>query len=766
MLLLRLPRRRCVGSLSLALSLCLVVATCLIASGAHAQAARQEVGVGAGATPTETGAEDRGWPREFAAQGHVLWVHQPQVEEWPGFGRILFRAAFAVAPEGSVERSYGVIRCSADTEVSVQDRLVVLTNRTLESITFPDVEPAEADRLRAIVVAAMPPERPQTISLDRVVAEVAALDTPVRTVEVDVAPPKILNSEKPAILVVFLGKPRFKPVPGSEIQFAANTNWDVFFDPGAKRYYLLNDSTWLVSKDVTRGPWSVASELPAELMKLPADENWSDVRAALPIAKGADAGSLPTVFVVQEPAELIVTEGPPTWERIAGGELFVATNTDNSLFYHGGQRIHYLLAAGRWFRAASLAGPWSSASSDLPEAFRTIPEDSIAGDVLASVPGTVQAKEAVILASIPQKATVTKSALSLTVTYDGPPEFGPIAGTSLRYAVNSPYSVLLVDGAYYCCHDAVWFVAPAANGPWTVCDAVPKAIYEIPASSPMHNVTYVTVYESTPTTVVTGYTAGYSGETVAATGVVMLGLGILIGAAIDDDDCCWSYHYRGGICSYGCGAIYVSGAGGYVCGVRHYGPYGGAGRWAAYNPATGIYSRGGYVYGPNGAAGYRAAYNPSTGIAGYRAGGSNVYGSWGRGAVSNGEDWVRGGYRAGERGTVGGVQGSGGAGAVRVEGRFGNGVTVVRDRDGDIYAGQDGKVYRKTDGGWTNERSTGEDPKRGAKAPANTVRPPSEAGDLERDAANRDRGERNAARTKQVQRGDRPGRSGGGRGRR
>ena len=38
-------------------------------------------------------------------------------------------------------------------------------------------------------------------------------------------------------------------------------------------------------------------------------------------------------------------------------------------------------------------------------------------------------------------------------------------------------------------------------------------------------------------------------------------------------------------------------------GAAVYGPYGGAGGWAAYNPRTGTYARGGAVYGPYGSRG-------------------------------------------------------------------------------------------------------------------------------------------------------------------
>jgi hypothetical protein len=55
--------------------------------------------------------------------------------------------------------------------------------------------------------------------------------------------------------------------------------------------------------------------------------------------------------------------------------------------------------------------------------------------------------------------------------------------------------------------------------------SVPAAIYSIPASSPLHYVTYVHVYGGTPQTVYVGYTPGYYGTVVAPTNVVVYGTG-------------------------------------------------------------------------------------------------------------------------------------------------------------------------------------------------------------------------------------------------
>jgi hypothetical protein len=314
----------------------------------------------------------------------------------------------------------------------------------------------------------------------------------------------------------------------------------------------------------------------------------------------------------------------------------------------------------------------------LPEDFAKIPDDDPAAFVKASVPGTTEAMDAVLLASIPASTVVeTAKPPVVEVSYSGEPQFKAIPDTTVQYAANSTSAIFLVEGGYYCCDQGVWFCSGTANGPWTYCKSVPQAIYTIPASHPTHNVTYVTVQSSTPDTVVYNQTAGYSGEYVAANGVLMFGAGMILGAMIaDDHDDHYYYPPYPMPYSYGCGARYSYAYGGYYRGAHvSYGPYGGAGAAAAYNPYTGTYSRGAYAYGPSGSASVRQAYNPYTGA---RAAGARVdtaYGSAGRGAAYNPRTGtaVRGGYRSNDYGTVAGAQTNRGAGAIAWDTQQGQG---------------------------------------------------------------------------------------------
>ncbi len=653
---------------------------------------------------------DPGWPRVFKKSGKELTVYQPQVDYWKDYSDIHYRAAIAVKTGSSKQEKYGIVEADAKTVVDHDARVVALA-AWKRDLRFPNLSDSEAASLRKVVDELSPLGQATILSLDRVLACLNPEEQQVqKPVEVNIQPPKIFYSRKPALLVMFMGAPELQPVDPNrpELMFAINTNWDVFYDTIQSRYYLLNGASWLTATDPFKGPWTGTKKLPAAFSSLPPDDNWADVRKNVP---GKSAKNVPVVFVTTEPSELILTKGEPSYSPIPGTRLMRVANSESVLFLHSGEGQYYLLAAGRWFRTKTLDGPWSAASTDLPADFAKIPDDNASAFVKASVPGTRDAKDAVMLASVPTTTTITLAPVTTQVVYSGAPQYVVIQGTTVQYAVNSPNTVFLVDGRYYWCEQGAWLYATTANGPWTFCTSVPPAIYTIPPTHPTYNVTYVVVQSSTPTTVVYSQTSGYSGQYVAATGVLMFGMGVLVGAAIADDDHYHYYHYPPPChYSYGCGAVYHHGHGGYVVSAHaSYGPYGGAGRSAAYNPYTGTYSRGAYAYGPAGSASVRQAYNPYTG--GYAQSGrvNTAHGSAGRFYAEQGGTSAWGGYRSGPQGTVGGVRTSEGSGAVAWDTRYSQGA-VAKDKSGNVYAGKDGTVYKKdASGGWSSNSGSGWD---------------------------------------------------------
>jgi hypothetical protein len=110
--------------------------------------------------------------------------------------------------------------------------------------------------------------------------------------------------------------------------------------------------------------------------------------------------------------------------------------------------------------------------------------------------------------------------------FDGAPQYSPIPDTPLSYTANSAVPIIEVNASsFYAVSAGAWFAAPAVTGPWVLATSVPDVIYTIPTSSPLHYVTYVRVYGSTPQVVYVGYTPGYMGTVVGPYGTVVYGTG-------------------------------------------------------------------------------------------------------------------------------------------------------------------------------------------------------------------------------------------------
>jgi uncharacterized membrane protein YgcG len=241
-----------------------------------------------------------------------------------------------------------------------------------------------------------------------------------------------------------------------------------------------------------------------------------------------EAGVTPQIIVATRPTELLQSKGEPKMTPIPGTQLLYVSNSTNDIFLDTQNQRHYVLISGRWFTSKGLSGPWTHVpAKSLPADFAKIPPDHAMGDVLTSVGGTPQAREAVIANQIPQTAAVQRDTQPTPVAYDGgSPQWKPINGTTMSYAPNTASPVIWVsEKSYYMVQNGVWFAGSSPTGPWVVAVGVPSVIYTIPPSSPMHYVTYVRVYSSTATVVYVGYTPGYYGTVTSPEGVVVYGTG-------------------------------------------------------------------------------------------------------------------------------------------------------------------------------------------------------------------------------------------------
>ena len=433
-------------------------------------------------------AQDPGWPRKLEKPGGTGIVYQPQVDEWKDFTDITWREAFQMTPTGG-KQVIGAATFNGKTNVDKDKHMVVIFEIKVINTYFPSLDEASSAKMDQLFKTFVP--EVVNISLERVVAYIPKPQS-VQAVNVKNDPPFVFVNYNPAILLAVDGEPVLAAIPNTKLKFVVNTQWAVFLDTSKSQYYLLAGPRWLTAPDL-HGPWSAATTLPKDMEKLPKDPQWADLKKVIPLPAQSSA-PIPKVFYSTVPAEVILFDGKPMYAKIPETQLLYATNTDSAFFLYAPANEYYFLAAGRWFRSKDMQGHWTFASADLPADFAKIPLSSPASGILSSVPGTEEAKNAVLIAQIPTVMEIDpkSAAAQAKVSYSGDPQFAPIEGTSLYYATNTADKVIKVGDVYYLCLQGVWFMSPNAQGPWTTASSVPQVIYTIPPSSPVYNVTYVT----------------------------------------------------------------------------------------------------------------------------------------------------------------------------------------------------------------------------------------------------------------------------------
>ena len=446
-------------------------------------------------------ADDPAWPRQFDSDDGAFTLYQPQPETLDG-DVVTGRAAFSVQRPGDDNATFGVIWYQERIQIDRDEDAVYARNFDVTRVRLPGSSEEEETRIEK-TLEDQASRWDLSGSLTELRSGLAAAEKERASVEgLDNDPPRIVFAYERAILVSYDGAPVLEPIEGSDLQRVANTPFAVVYDPGRRTYYLSGTSLWYRARDPL-GPWTPIGEPPANVRDVvPPDTSTADLGEGPP----------PRVLTATTPTELISLDGQPRWAPLVDGQLLYAANTESDLLRDVDSQMLYVLLAGRWYRARSTAGPWAYVRGDaLPASFRQVNPDSPRGNILASVPGTDQADDAIADAEIPQTTAVRRGDSDFAVDYDGPPDFEDVQGTNLRYAVNTDAEVIFADGRYYACDQGVWYIADDPNGPWSVSETRPLGVDDIPPSCPVYDVRYVYIYDTTPDVIYVGYLPGYIG---------------------------------------------------------------------------------------------------------------------------------------------------------------------------------------------------------------------------------------------------------------
>lgn len=451
------------------------------------------------------GGQSVSWPiKATDGNGSLITVYEPQPETFSD-NNITARAAVSVTQSGG-EPVFGVMWFNALLLPDANQQTAAIKEVAITRVKFSDGEEANITILKDAINKALP----LSLNLNRV-KEMLRIENSYNESGIKNTPPVIYFKTKPTTLIVLDGDPIEQTDDDLKMKRVVNSPYLIVKNPGNNRYYLYGGSVWYSATQVKSG-WAHDANIPAGIQaidkRLKEDEKKSENKADAP------RFSTPTdILVSTVPAEIIQTEGSPTYKPVVGTTLLYVDNTLDEIFKDVNTQKNYILLSGRWYNSKSLDGPWEYVETDaLPAAFAEIPEGSEKDGVLTSVAGTNAAEEAIMDANIPQAAKVDRTSVTCTVDWDGQPKFVRIENTNLLLAENSSITVMQTpDKQYYALENGIWFKSDAPSGPWQVANERPSDVEKIPPSSSAYNSRYVYVYDVTPQYVYVGYTPGYLG---------------------------------------------------------------------------------------------------------------------------------------------------------------------------------------------------------------------------------------------------------------
>ncbi len=650
------------------------------------------------------------WPREIkAGTNYMVTLYQPELESLNG-NKLSGRLALSIKDKED-KIIFGALWFDARLATDLESRTAVLEALEIPKIKFPDIKNEDnIEILKKLIIDDLSATDIE-MSLDNIIASLENVESKnIIDENISNKSPDIYFRNEPTVLVSIDGEPILKKTDDGKLEYVINTPFLIVKEDDS--FYLKGEKSWYNSSAIKSSEWKTVTSVSKSIEKF-ANEQFEGSKSK---NKDDEDERIPNIIVSTSPAELIVTTGDIEYKPIKGTSLLYVDNTENDIILEIDSQTHFVLLNGRWFNSKSLKdGEWNFVEpSNLPESFKAIPADAGSiSSVRVSIPGTDEAKEAMYEQYIPQTAEVDKKTASTEVTYDGNPQFKKIDDTNMEYAVNTQSTVLRIDSKYYVVDNGVWFESNNANGPWKVSESRPDEVKDIPPSSPVYNVKYVYIYDSTPDVVYVGYTPGYYHSYIYG-GVVVYGTG---------------YYYTPWY-----GAYYYSRPVTFGFGV-HYNPYTGWG--FSVGVSYGWMTLSFHSYGYWGPAGYRHGYRHGY-YHGYHHGYHNGYAAgYARGRFDSNNVYRRSNGQA----RTGISTRRGETTQARDFGSMRNSRNSSDSRRNNLFADKSGKIYQRNDDGrWSEKRNDTKKEKRINRDNSNNINKRPERSNLDRQFNNRRRG--------------------------
>ncbi len=449
------------------------------------------------------------WPREINSDEGTIIIYQPEIESLVD-DKMESRSAVSVTTKDNPNPVFGAMWFDCRISTDRDERIVTLLDLKVVATNFSDLEEAKVEKIKSFIEKEVP-KWEMEMSLDEILAGMELDGSQASEDEMlNNEAPEIIFKSSPTALIYIDGNPIFKKIEESDYEYVVNTPFFIVKDTKSGLFFLRGGEYWYSSNNVSDN-WKHTTNVPYKLVEI-SDESFEEIDDSEDVFESHENLLPPQIVVRTKPAELLQSNGKPEYSTVRNTSLLYMTNTDDDIIMDINSQEYFILISGRWYKSKNLeSNQWTFIPPDeVPEDFANIPEDSPVSNVRANIYGTQESKEAVLETQIPQTAEIDRNSASVDVSYDGEAKFEPIEGTQIFYAVNTDKSILLIDGRYYCCDNAVWFEGASPVGPWKVSVEIPRErIQRIPPRYPVYHLRYVYIYDYTPTIVHVGYTPGY-----------------------------------------------------------------------------------------------------------------------------------------------------------------------------------------------------------------------------------------------------------------
>ena len=241
---------------------------------------------------------DGGWPRiyDLPSGGHDPRLSAAGRELGQAEAPRRLSAPSRSAPRPATSRRSAPSSSKRTRSVAAAERLVSFEHMKIVEANF---QTLGKDQVREITdqIDKVIPDDERIIALDRVLANLDKSQVIPKNVEgVKADPPAIFFSKTPAVIMNLDGEPIWSPIKENDSEVRGQH--ELGSVPARADEHLVSSQQRHPGsrRRTCKGPWSPAGKLPDSFKKLPAEDNWKDVKANLP-GKPVAASAVPKVFV-------------------------------------------------------------------------------------------------------------------------------------------------------------------------------------------------------------------------------------------------------------------------------------------------------------------------------------------------------------------------------------------------------------------------------------------------------------------------------------